>query len=287
MPPYACTGTKPTATAALFDVNRESAVLIQVKSLSKSYGHKPILRDISFGIQPGSLTLVLGFNGAGKSTLLRILAGLSQPDSGKITGLPDPSRITLMTHESFTYPGLTALQNLDFWAKLQGLSPAPAELELMLTDVGLAERKNTRTADFSQGMLQRLNLARAFAHRPELALLDEALSGLDEEGSALLLNQIKLTRSQGGAVLMAGHHLEHMLALADQVLLLNPDKVACPDASASTLYPDAEASISYPGTSAPISYSDASASGSYWLGPARDYPPVAKLLMPHPQGGQS
>ena len=199
--------------------------LLMAKDLGKSYGLRPVLRQVDLTLPPGSLTLICGPNGAGKSTLLRILAGLSAPDTGLIHTNVAPEDIGFLTHESGAYIGLTALENLAFWTRLHGFELARADLENLLAEAGLADFAHEPTAAVSQGMLQRLNLARCFAPRPRLLLLDEPATSLDHAGLVLLKKHLAATRSRGGAVAFASHQLREFLPQADFVLALAPVEI--------------------------------------------------------------
>ena len=194
--------------------------LLVAEGLCKAYGYRPVLRNVSLTLPVGALALICGPNGAGKSTLLRILAGLAAPDAGSVSLTAAPGEIAFMTHESCAYHGLTALQNLDFWTRLQGLDLSDDDLRGLLAEAGLAEFAHEPTASFSQGMLQRLNLARCFAPRPRLVFLDEPATGLDRAGTALLNEHIARTRQAGGAVALISHQVCEFTSLADVVLAL-------------------------------------------------------------------
>lgn len=198
------------------------ADLLMAKGLGKSYGLRPVLRQVDLTLPPGSLTLICGPNGAGKSTLLRILAGLATPDTGLIHSSIPPEDRGFLTHESGAYVGLSALENLTFWTRLHGLELERDALENLLSEVGLADFAHEPAAAFSQGMLQRLNLARCLAPRPRLLLLDEPATSLDRAGLALLKEQLAAARSRGGAVALASHQLHEFLPEADLALALAP-----------------------------------------------------------------
>ena len=199
-----------------------TADLLMAKGLGKSYGLRQVLRQVDLTLPSGSLTLICGPNGAGKSTLLRILAGLAAPDTGLIHLNVPPEDLGFLTHESGAYTGLTALENLTFWTKLHGLELTRADLENLLAEAGLAAFAHEPAAAFSQGMLQRLNLARCFAPRPRLLLLDEPAGSLDRAGLNLLKERLAAARSRGGAVALASHQLHDFLPAADFVLALTP-----------------------------------------------------------------
>ncbi len=198
-----------------------TAALLTAKDLSKAYGFRPALRHVDFTMLPGSLTLICGPNGAGKSTLLRILAGLIPPDAGLLNLTVPPENIGFMTNEPCAYAGLTALENLTFWTRLHGLGFTRTDLETQLATAGLADFAHAPAATFSQGMLQRLNLARCFAPRPRLALLDEPGASLDRDGLKLLKQHLSATRAEGGAVAVVSHQIQDFLPEADFVLALD------------------------------------------------------------------
>ncbi len=219
--------------------------LLVAEGLCKAYGYRPVLRHVAITLSPGSLTLICGPNGAGKSTLLRLLAGLTAPDAGVIRLNADPRETAFMNHESCAYPGLTALQNLNFWTRLHGLNLDGAALHGLLAGVGLAEFAHEATAGFSQGMLQRLNLARCFAPRPRLVLLDEPGTGLDRDGASLLKEHIVRTCRAGGAVAMVSHQIRDFLPLTDFVLALSLPEDA--DVNSSMAYLGPASGFALPG----------------------------------------
>ena len=208
-----------------------SGALLVAEGLCKGYGYRTVLRNVSLTLRPGALALVCGANGVGKSTLLRILAGLAAPDAGSVNLAAAPGEIAFMTHESCAYPGLTALQNLAFWARLHGLDLSDDDLHGLLAESGLAEFAHEPAAGFSRGMLQRLNLARCFAPRPRLVFLDEPSTGLDQAGVALLNAHIARTRRAGGAVALVSHQVCEFTPLADVVLALGWPECGKTDAS--------------------------------------------------------
>lgn len=194
--------------------------MLTARGLCKNYNYRPVLRGVDIDLAPGALTLVCGPNGAGKSTLLRVLSGLARADEGFLRVNAAPHEISYMNHEPCAYAGLTALQNLEFWTGLRKPAFSRAELEALLDNAGLADFAREPVQHFSQGMLQRLNLARCFASAPRLTFLDEPGAGLDREGLALLRGHIAAARESGGAVLLITHNLQDHLTQADSVLVL-------------------------------------------------------------------
>ncbi|HEX6990024.1 MAG TPA: heme ABC exporter ATP-binding protein CcmA [Bacillota bacterium] len=193
--------------------------MLAVSEVAKSQGGRLVLHRVSFELDRGGLLIITGPNGAGKTTLLRILAGASRPDAGRVVidGSPlERSRPRLrrsvgyLAHEPFLYPELTARQNLWYWARVYGAGGAAGRNVNLLLDQsleawGLAQAADRPVRTFSRGMRQRLGLARALLHRPRLLLLDEPLTGLDDDGRLRLLDALNRHLQQGGAAVVATH----------------------------------------------------------------------------------
>jgi heme exporter protein A len=160
--------------------------VIAADRLGKRYGAKRILRDVSFKVSAGEALLVTGPNGSGKTTLLRLLAGLASPTTGELTVAVDRSRIGYVGHEPLVYSDLTALENLELYGKLYRVHERRERVGMLLERYGLWEARSERVSSYSRGMVQRLALCRALLHQPELLILDEPHTALDEEGAALL-----------------------------------------------------------------------------------------------------
>lgn len=193
--------------------------------MEKWYGPLPAVRGIDFALAPGEFLTVFGPNGAGKTTLLRILCGAVHPTRGTVlvggeeVGGSERARrrIGLLSHQTFLYPGLTAAENLDFYARLYALPKRRAVVEEALASVGLAERRNDRVRAFSRGMQQRLALARTLLHRPDVVLLDEPYTGLDPHAAALLRAILERLRDGRTTVVLVTHNLSQGLEQADRV----------------------------------------------------------------------
>ena len=211
---------------------------VRLEQVSKRFGPIPALERADLSIPWGTFTLVAGANGAGKSTLLRLIAGLSKPTAGKVlVAGDDPGRrvrvrrkVGLLSHQGLFYGDLSARQNLLFFAKLYGLEQAEAQVEAALDQMGLLHRQDHRVATFSRGMKQRLALARAQLHRPEILLLDEPSTGLDRGSIQALEGLLHQLKDQGGTAMMVTHRLDEAADLADHLVLLRRGRVVHSDA---------------------------------------------------------
>jgi len=204
--------------------------MIALRHVAKTFGARLILRDCTAEFREGSVSLVTGDNGAGKSTLLRIIAGLSQPSSGKVSFAPAEPSIGFLGHQTFLYPALTALENLAFWQKAHGLPAGEAALLGMLEHVNLARHAHERAGVFSRGMAQRLSLARILLQRPDVLLLDEPGTGLDQASQTMLEEEILEARKRGAAVVCVSHNLARARALADCVWRIRERRLELEDA---------------------------------------------------------
>ena len=199
--------------------------MLHLHRVAKLFGLKAVLRNVSCTFAPGSITLLVGDNGAGKSTLLRMAAGLSRPSAGEITR-SENAVIGYVGHATFLYPGMTALENLAFWARLYGTSAREKDLLALLDQVGLAAHAHERAGVFSRGMAQRLNLARVLMRPADLLLLDEPGTGLDASSRALLREQMRAARNRGACVIVVSHDYADDSAVADRVIALRNGVIA-------------------------------------------------------------
>ncbi len=199
--------------------------MLHLHRVAKLFGLKAVLRNVSCTFAPGSITLLVGDNGAGKSTLLRMAAGLSRPSAGEITRAEN-AVIGYVGHATFLYPGMTALENLAFWARLYGTSTREKDLLALLDQVGLAAHAHERAGVFSRGMAQRLNLARVLMRPADLLLLDEPGTGLDASSRALLREQMRAARDRGACVIVVSHDYADDSAVADRVVALRNGVIA-------------------------------------------------------------
>jgi ABC-type multidrug transport system ATPase subunit len=166
-----------------------------------------------------------GENGAGKSTLLRMIAGLNEPTEGNILiyGIPNKQaleRMGYMAHAPLLYDELSGMENLRFFAQLYGIS-SDALLTKAMERVGLDPKLERRVGQYSQGMRQRLSLARAIFHEPKLLLLDEPFSNVDPDSALQIATLLAGMRSAGATILLVTHQVGLLANLADEYLMLS------------------------------------------------------------------
>lgn len=215
--------------------NHSAGWEIRARGLTKLYGDFPALQNVRLDVAPGEFLALLGRNGAGKTTLLKLLALLTRPTSGKLTfGGGDPQddlialrrRMGLLGHKTFLYDELTAEENLLFYASLYGVPEPQQACRDTLASVGLTPFGKELVRNFSQGMRQRLAMGRLFLHRPDLLLLDEPFTGLDDRAVVLLESLLRDAHQQGKTIVLCTHQLELALRLARRLLILDRGKVA-------------------------------------------------------------
>jgi heme exporter protein A len=164
--------------------------VLTTRRLGKRYGEKRVLRKIDLDLPRGGFLVVTGPNGSGKTTLLRICAGLAQPTEGKIERGATRAQVGYLGHEPLVYRELTALENLELYGRLYRLPERRERIGMLLERFGLWEARHERVVSYSRGMTQRLALCRVLLHEPELLVLDEPYSALDEAGAELLDAQL-------------------------------------------------------------------------------------------------
>lgn len=200
--------------------------LIELSRIAKFHGEKPVLANVNLDGCPGEFHLLLGANGAGKTTLLRIMAGLSAPERGKIA---KHGRVAFLGHQTWLYPELTALENLKFQAKINGLSPTENAVMDILALAGLKPHAHERARVFSRGMAQRLNFCRLLLLDPQIYLLDEPFTGMDRASRELLTRELAIRTNRGACLFMVshapqeeGHNATHVHTLERGVLSSQP-----------------------------------------------------------------
>lgn len=210
--------------------------MIEVENVSKRFGAKTAVDGVSFTARPGEIFGYLGPNGAGKSTTIKLIAGLLRPDAGRVlVGGRDIANEPLAVKRMLgyvpetgaIYDKLTALEYLQFIAGLYGLPPAGTKskaLEL-LGHFQLTGEADQRIASFSKGMRQKVMLAAALIHNPQVIILDEPLSGLDANAAIVIKGLLRRLAAEGRTVLYSSHILEVVQNLCDRVAILNQGRL--------------------------------------------------------------
>jgi heme exporter protein A len=227
-----------------------TGLVLEVRELSRTFGARKALDSVSFELPRGAFLSIFGPNGAGKTTMLKVLSTLTSPSKGtaKVAGLDVVEdavrlreRIGFISHNPLLYPDLTAEENLEFFAELYGIEEPKKRVRELLSAVELDHRRFDAVSGFSRGMTQRLSIARALLHSPEVIFLDEPYSGLDPHAMDILDSLIASVRANHTFV-MISHDLQKGLELCSHALILAKGKVVLfeerdlidPDAFAAT-----------------------------------------------------
>ncbi len=202
--------------------------VISLDDVWKFYGNFPALKQVTLSLEPRSCCALLGRNGAGKTTLLRVLAGLSPFQRGSIEVLGSKVRSAearkqtgFLGHGIGVYEDLTARENLRFFANAAGAKLDNTALSAWLKRVDLARVADLPVRQFSRGMRQRLALARTFQHQPNLFLLDEPFTSLDDRSIAMLGELLAEAQMRGATMVLSTHQIREALAIASHVALLD------------------------------------------------------------------
>ena len=193
--------------------------MIRGRGVEKRYGRKRVLRGIDIAVPRGGFAVVTGPNGSGKTTLLRLLAGLAQPTRGDLLVDADRSRIGYLAHEPLVYRELSAVENLELYGRLFRVAERRERVGMLLERFTLWDARNERVSTYSRGMTQRLALCRALLHDPDLLVLDEPFSALDEGGAALLDRELESLAGQR-TVVMTTHDPDRVARLQTARLAL-------------------------------------------------------------------
>jgi heme exporter protein A len=208
--------------------------VIQVRKLIKRFGPKTVLNQLSLEVADGEFVAILGPNGVGKTTLLRILSSLSKPTFGEISiagfSLPSQSasvrqRLGVVSHLPLLYGDLTAAENLIFYGRMFAVPSLQERVTQVLKLVGLSHRSGDLVRTFSRGMQQRLAIGRAVLHDPEVLLLDEPHTGLDQDACDMLDEVLREVAVQGRTVLMTSHDFVRVQNLANRFDVLSRGKI--------------------------------------------------------------
>jgi ABC-type multidrug transport system ATPase subunit len=188
------------------------------------------VRQVSLELDPARFYVLRGENGAGKSTLLRMIAGLSEPTEGRILIYGRKNNEALsdmgyMAHAPLLYDELSGMENLRFFGELYGIASDPPLAEAMRR-VGLNPELERRIGQYSQGMRQRLSLARAIFHSPRLLLLDEPFSNVDPDSALQIAKLLAGMRDEGTTIILVTHQIGLLSSIADEYILLSRGQLA-------------------------------------------------------------
>ena len=210
------------------------APVVEAAALSRAFAGRRAVDDVSFTLGAGECLALFGPNGAGKTTLLRLLAGLLAPSSGscRVNGVAlrdggvARAQVGLISHASMLYGALTARENLEFTARLHGLSDPAGAARDALAAMQVLDRAESPVRALSRGLLQRVSIARAIVHAPSVVLCDEPYTGLDESGAAALTSALAERREAGAALVLVTHNLGEGLALATHAAIMRRGRFA-------------------------------------------------------------
>ena len=206
---------------------------ISLDNLKKTLGDREVLKGISFTVETGDIFGYLGPNGAGKTTTIRILLGLLQANSGKLDILGQDinlsetrRKIGFALDPDGLYDNMTAEENLEYYSRIYGISRAVGRIDKLLDSVGLGDRAKDRVGTYSKGMRQRLALARAMVHDPEVLILDEPTAGVDPSGQ-IEVRQILLdvARKDNKTIFLSSHNLDEVQRICNRIALIDKGEI--------------------------------------------------------------
>lgn len=212
-------------------------MIIEVENISKIYKKKwqeiYALKNVTFKVENNQILGILGPNGAGKTTLLKILTGITTPDNNiKTLKLLDSGDIKAVKHRIGFLPenpefikNISAYELLKFSLRISGNDYNKDRIDELLKNVNLYHERNEKVRNFSKGMMQRIGIAQAIVHSPELLILDEPMSGLDPPGRRMVIDIIDTYFKEGKTILFSTHNLDDIEALCTDVLVLNKGQI--------------------------------------------------------------
>jgi len=208
--------------------------VVATENLTRKFGARRAVDGVTLGIAAGDALAIFGPNGAGKTTLLRMLAGILRPTSGtarigEVT-MPGGSRVRrrigIVSHHSLLYDALTARENVEFAARLYGIKQYREKAERALDAMHILDRADTRVSELSRGMKQRVSVARAIVHDPDVVLADEPFTGLDVVGAKALAGLLIESRNRGAALVLVTHNVDEGLSLSTHAAIMTRGRIA-------------------------------------------------------------
>ena len=206
---------------------------IHIDNIRKKIGAREILKGVTFDVQTGDIFGYLGPNGAGKTTTIRIMLGLLQTDSGELNVLGQDIRLAdtrmkigFALDPDGLYNTMTAVENLKYYADIYNVSGSKVRIDKVLGLVGLADRSGDRVGTYSKGMRQRLSLARAMVHNPEVLILDEPTAGVDPTGQIEIREiLLDIARVEKKTVLLSSHNLDEVQRICNRIALIDRGEI--------------------------------------------------------------
>jgi ABC-2 type transport system ATP-binding protein len=239
--------------------------IIAIQGLTKAYRsgirRTPVyaVRDLALSVPQGAIVAFVGPNGAGKTTTIHTILGFLKPDAGRVALFGEPPGPAVLRRVGYqpeifhTYPYYSARQALRYYGALSGLKKAAIEAAIgpLLARLALEEAATRAVGTFSKGMTQRLGLAQALLHDPELLILDEPTSGLDPEGRRLVLDIVREEKARGRTVFLSSHILSDVERTCDEVVMVNRGQVAFANQIAAFQSADDDWEVEVSGWTAP------------------------------------
>ena len=214
-------------------MNSNPVAVVEADSVARVFGARRAVDGVSLTVRAGECLALFGPNGAGKTTLLRLLGGLLKPSGGtariageKVPGGPEiRRRIGVVSHRTLLYDALTARENVEFFARLYGVSNPREATTRSLEQMKIADQADSPVRALSRGMKQRVSIARATVHGPTVVLADEPFAGLDVSGATALSALLAELRSSGAALVLVTHNIEEGLSLATHAAVMHEGHV--------------------------------------------------------------
>jgi len=207
--------------------------VIKLEAVCRRLGKREILKNVSFTVKQGDIFGYLGPNGAGKTTTIRILLGLLQSTSGEASMLghdvrEDETRekVGFVLESDGLYDNMTAYENIGYYARIYGVHLLKKRVEDVLKLVGLSGRAGDRVGTYSKGMRQRLALARAVVHNPDVLILDEPTAGVDPSGQIEVRQiMLEMTRKEGKTIFLSSHNLDEVQRICNRIALIDQGEI--------------------------------------------------------------
>ncbi|MFH1639320.1 MAG: ABC transporter ATP-binding protein [Chloroflexota bacterium] len=215
------------------DKGYQMSSALSLQGISKRLGGREILKDVSFTVNRGDVFGYLGPNGAGKTTTIRILLGLLPPSSGsaRIMGQDaslDESRrsVGFVLEADGLYDNMTARDNIAYYARIYGVSRPEEQIEKSLKMVNLSDKAGEKVGTYSKGMRQRLTLARAMVHNPDILILDEPTAGIDPSGQIEIRKIVfDMTHREGKTIFLSSHNLDEVQRICNRIALIDGGRI--------------------------------------------------------------